>query len=98
MKKTTKKILFFTTLALIIGAGVYLYVQKKNKNVGGKRADFIKDGFVYSVGTKAQAYPKKNGEFAGQIIETYKEDKSYWLANNTKGQKILLKKSEVKLF
>jgi len=102
MTKGTKKVIFFGTVAAILGTGLYLYIRyKKNQQIeiqaNGKRAYFIKDGFIYFVGTKKESYAKKNGEWAGIIVESYKEDKSYWLANNTKGQPILLKKSDVKI-
>jgi hypothetical protein len=102
MTKGTRKIIFFSTLAIVIGLTAYYLVFtkfKKNLNAGvnakGKRADFIVDGFAYSVGTKAKSYPKSAGEFGGMIIDQYNDDKDYWLAKNTKGQQILLKKSDV---
>jgi hypothetical protein len=101
MTKGTKKVIFFSTVAAIFGTVLYLYIRyKKNQQIelqaNGKRAYFIKNGFVYTL-EKKQGYAKKNGEWAGIIVESYKDDKDYWLANNTKGQPILLKKSEVKI-
>jgi hypothetical protein len=102
MTKGTRKIIFFSTVAIVFGFTAYYLVFhkfKKNLNAGivakGKRADFIVDGFVYTVGTKAKSYPKSAGEFGGMIIDQYADDKSYWLAKNTKGQQILLKKTDV---
>lgn len=102
MTTGTKKVIFFSTVAAIFGTGLYLYIRyKKNQQIelqaNGKPAYFIKNGFVYTVGTKKESYAKKNGEWGGNIVGTYKEDKDYWLANNTKGQPILLKKSDVKI-
>jgi hypothetical protein len=107
MKKANGKAIIVTISALAIVGGLYYFliykktkgkkVELEDKDVKGKYAYFIKNGFVYTVGTKAQAYPKKNGEYAGTLGETYKDDKDYWLAYNTNAQQILLKKSEVKL-
>lgn len=97
MTKGTRKAIYFSTLALLVGgAAYYFFVYNKNK-VKGKRADFIANGFVYSVGSKAQAYPKKAGDFGGLLIGNYKDDKDFWLARNSSGQEILLRKSEVKI-
>jgi hypothetical protein len=96
MKKGTRKVIFFSTMAIVIGGAMYYYLVFK-KRVKGKRADFITNGFVYSVGTKAQAYPKKTGDFGGMLLETYSQDKDYWLAKNSNGQEILLKKSDVSI-
>jgi hypothetical protein len=97
MTKGTRKVIFFTSITAIIGGALYYYLVYKKNKVNGKRADFITDGFVYTVGTKAQAYPKKVGEFGGMILESYKQDKDYWLAKNSKAVEILLKKSDVKI-
>lgn len=97
MNKGTRKAIYFTTLAMLVGgAAYYFFVYSKNK-VKGKRADFIANGFVYTIGTKAQSYPKKAGEFGGLLISNYKDDKNFWLAKNSSGQDILLRKSEVKI-
>jgi hypothetical protein len=107
MKKANGKAIVTVVATLAIVGGLYYFliykklkgtkVELEDKDVKGKYAYFIKNGFVYTVGTKAQAYPKKNGEYAGTLGETYKDDKDYWLAYNTKADKILLKKSEVKI-
>jgi hypothetical protein len=93
--KNTKGLVYFVSL-LLIGGGIYLYLTnrgKNNKQVEGKSAIFAKDGFVYVVGTKAQSYPKKKGDYAGSLINSY--DKQFWLAYNSSGQQILLKKSDI---
>lgn len=96
MKKGNgKAVLLSVTSLAILGGLYYFFIYKKKDN--GQRADFIVDGFVYSVGSKAQAYPKKAGEFGGYNPKTYKEDKNYWIASNSKQQDILLKKSDVKI-
>jgi hypothetical protein len=99
MKKGNGKGILISISALAIVGGLYYFlIYKKGKvnvDVKGKRADFIVDGFVYTIGTKAQAYPKKVGEFGGMLVESYKDDKDFWLAKNVKAQEILLKKSDV---
>ena len=95
MTKGTRKVIFFSTIAAVVGGGLYYFLIYKKNKVAGKRGDFAVDGFVYNVGTKAQAYPKKANDFGGMLVESYKEDKDYWLAKNSKGQNILLKKSEI---
>ena len=95
MAKGKAIILSISALA-ILGGLYYFLIYKKNK-VKGKRADFNTDGFVYTVNTKSQAYPKKANEFGGVIVESYKADKDFWLAKNSKGQEILLKKTEVNI-
>jgi len=97
MTKGTRKIIFFSTVAILIGGGLYYYHLTRKNKVKGKRGDFIVDGYIYTVGSKAQAYPKKIGEFGGKIVESYKDDKNYWLAKNSNAQDILLKKSDVKI-
>lgn len=101
------KAIIVTISALAIVGGLYYFLIYKNpkgkkveiedKDVNGKRGYFITDGFVYTVGTKAQAYAKKAKEWGGLITESYKEDDNFWLAKNTKGQDILLKKSDIKI-
>ena len=88
-------LLSISALAVVGGLYYFLVYKKRKLSVEGKRADFSVDGFVYAKGTKAQSYAKKVGEFGGLIIESYKEDKNFWLAKNSKGQEILLKKSDV---
>jgi hypothetical protein len=101
MTKGTRKIIFFSTIVLLVGGGLYYFlIHKKGLfgiNVKGREAKFSVDGFVYTVGSKAQAYPKKLGEFGGLLVESYKDDKDFWLAKNTKNQEILLKKSDVNI-
>jgi hypothetical protein len=80
---------------ILIGGSLYYYRLTMKNKVKGKRADFIVNGYVYTVGSKAQAYPKKANEFGGMIVESYKDDKNYWLAKNSNAQLILLKKSDV---
>jgi hypothetical protein len=101
MKKGSVKAIVISISAIaIVGSLYYFLIHKKGLfgiNVKGREAKFSIDGFVYSVGSKAQAYPKKLGEFAGLLVESYKDDKDFWLAKNTKGQDILLKKSDVNI-
>jgi hypothetical protein len=95
MKKGSGKAIIISISAIaVLGGLYYFFIYNKNK---GKRADFISDGFVYTVGSKAQSYAKKAGEFGGVIVESYKDDKDFWLAKNSKQQEILLKKSDVKI-
>jgi hypothetical protein len=96
MKKGSGKAIILSISALaLVGGLYYFFIYKKSDDSKGKRADFIVDGFVYTIGTKAQAYPKKAGEFGGLLVSSYKDDKDYWLAKNSKGAEILLKKSDV---
>lgn len=101
MKKGNGKAIILSITALAIVGGLYYFlVYKKSKgsqSAVGKKGFFAIDGFVYTKGTKAQAYPKKKDEFGGYIQGDYKEDKDYWIATNTKGQEVLLKKSDVTL-
>ena len=102
MKKGSVKAIVISISALAILGGLYYFLIHKKGifgiiDVKGKRADFSVDGFVYTVGTKAQAYPKKVGDFGGKLVESYKEDKDFWLATNSKNQEILLKKSDVNI-
>ena len=98
MKKGNGKAIILSISALAIVGGLYYFlIYKKDKGVKGKIAYFKVNGFVYSVGTKAQAYPKVNDEIGGIIQGVYKEDKDFWVAKNTKGQEVLLKKSDVTL-
>jgi hypothetical protein len=101
MKKGSVKAIIISISAIAIVGGLYYFlIHKKGLfgfNVKGREAKFSVDGFVYTVGSKAQAYPKKLGEFGGMLVETYKDDKDFWLAKNTKNQDILLKKSDVNI-
>ena len=99
-KENKKAIIVSISVLAGLGALYYFLIYKKDakaENEKGKYAEFINDGFVYTVGTKAQAYAKKVGEFGGYKPKTYKEDKDYWIATNSKKQEILLKKSDVKI-
>ena len=63
MTKGTRKIIFFSTVAIVFGFTAYYFLLYKKKltainNAKGKTANFIVNGFVYSVGTKAKSYPK----------------------------------------
>jgi hypothetical protein len=101
MKKGSVKAIVISISAIAIVGGIYYFlIHKKGLfgiDVKGREAKFSVDGFVYTVGSKAKAYPKKLGEFGGMLVETYKDDKDFWLAKNTKNQDILLKKSDVNI-
>lgn len=95
---TKGKIIFWSAISatvLIGGYFTYKYYKKHKKQDEILCADAIGDTFVYDVATKKERYAKKKGEWMGCYLKEYESDSSFWIGKNTKGEDILIKKSDV---